>query len=467
MSRMRDPVRLNPIPALAERARGLFRSEATRGLAYRRDRLLKLKVALEANEEKAFQALRADLGKPVHEAYAAEVGLLYEEINHALKHLGSWMTPERRGTPLALWPSRGARYPEPLGTVLIIAPWNYPLQLAISPLIGAIAAGCTVVLKPSEVSTATAALLEELCHQAFGDDGLVTVVQGGPEVSQHLLAEKWDLVFFTGSTRIGQVVMEAAAKHLTPVVLELGGKSPCIVDEDTDIAVTARRIAWGKAFNAGQTCVAPDYVLVHRAVKQPLLDALGAAFRDFFGSDPAKSPDYGRIINARHFARLVGLMRGGRVVIGGQTDEATRFIAPTVLTDVDLTHPLMQEEIFGPLLPVIEVPTLEAAIRFVNERPKPLALYHFSRSSENTEEVLRRVTAGGAVVNDCIVQFATTTLPFGGVGPSGTGACHGKAGFDAFTHYKSVVKKPFLMDFKVRYPPYSTTSLAVLKRLIG
>lgn len=466
MPPMREPARLNPIPALAERARALFRSEATRSPTARRQRLERLKAVLMANEEKAFAALKADLGKPLHEAYPAEVGLLYEELNHTLKHLASWMKPERRGTPLVLWPSSGARYPEPLGTVLIIAPWNYPLQLALSPLIGALAAGCTVVLKPSEVSTATAALIEALCREAFGDDGVVTVVQGGPEVSQQLLAEKWDLVFFTGSTHVGRVVMEAAAKHLTPVVLELGGKSPCIVDEDTDVATTARRIAWGKAYNAGQTCVAPDYVLVHRAVKAPFLEALGAAFKGFFGDDVAKSPDFGRIINERHFSRLVGLMRGGRVVLGGQTDAATRFIAPTVLTDVELTHPLMQEEIFGPLLPVVEVPDLPSAIRFVNERPRPLALYAFSRDVKKTEEVLQRTSSGGAVVNDCIVQFATTSLPFGGVGPSGTGAYHGKASFDAFTHYKSVVKKPFSMDFKVRYPPY-TAPLSVLRRLIG
>jgi len=457
---------VSPIPALAERARALFRSEATRGLAFRREKLLKLKSVLEANEEKVFAALMADLGKPPQDAYLAELGLVYEELKLAVKNLGSWMKPERRGTPLVLWPASSARYPEPLGTVLIIAPWNYPFTLALDPLVGAIAAGCTVVLKPSEVSTATAAVLEDVCRQAFGDDGLVTVVQGGPEVSQALLAEKWDLVFFTGSTQVGQVVMEAAAKHLTPVVLELGGKSPCIVDEDTDLAVTARRIAWGKAYNAGQTCVAPDYVLVHRAVKQPFIDAMATALSELFGSDPMKSPDYGRIINARHFSRLMRLMPGGRVVVGGQTDEASRFIAPTVLTDVELSHPLMQEEIFGPLLPVIEVPDLESAIRFVNQRPRPLALYAFTRDDGKAEEILRRVSAGGAVVNDCIIHFANTSLPFGGVGPSGMGAYHGKASFDTFTHYKSVMKKPFSLDIKLRYPPYKTP-LSLFRRLVG
>jgi aldehyde dehydrogenase (NAD+) len=333
--------------------------------------------------------------------------------------------------------------------------------------VGAIAAGCTVVLKPSEVSQATAGVLEDVCRQAFGDDGFVTVVQGGPEVAQALLDEKWDLVFFTGSTRIGQVVMEAAAKHLTPTVLELGGKSPCIVDQDADVTTTARRIAWGKTYNAGQTCVAPDYVLAHQAVRGPLIEAVGKAWQEFYGADPSKSPDYGRIINARHFSRLVGLMRGGRVVLGGQSDEASRFIAPTVLTEAELGHPLMQEEIFGPLLPVLEVPDMESAIRFVNQRPRPLALYAFTRSGTTAEAILRRVSAGGAVVNDCAVHFAATDLPFGGVGASGTGAYHGKASFDAFSHFKSVVKKPFILDMKVRYPPYTASSLSFFKRIIG
>jgi aldehyde dehydrogenase (NAD+) len=263
------------------------------------------------------------------------------------------------------------------------------------------------------------------------------------------------------------VVMEAAAKNLTPVVLELGGKSPCIVDEDTDLATSARRIIWGKAYNAGQTCVAPDYVLVHRAVKQPLLDAMAEALKGFFGGDPQKSPDYGRIINAHHFTRLLGLMRGGRVTLGGQSDAASRYIAPTVLTDVDLAHPLMQEEIFGPLLPVIEVPDLDAAIRFVNERPKPLALYVFTSDGAKAERVLQRTSAGGAMVNDCIMHFANGNIPFGGVGPSGTGAYHGKASFDVFTHFKSVMKKPFAMDMRVRYPPYKASAMSLFRRLVG
>lgn len=472
MPAMREPVRLNPVPqthsiaAMAESARAYFRSEATRSYEFRVERLKALRAAMHSHEQRLFDALKSDLGKPMHEAWPAEIGIVHEEITYSLKHLKSWMKPERRGVPFILWPGTGARYPEPLGTALIIAPWNYPFQLAISPLVGAIAAGCNVVLKPSELAPATAAVIESVCREAFGADGFVSVVQGGAEVSTELLAERWDLVFFTGSTRVGQIVMEAAAKHLTPCILELGGKSPCIIDEDTDLTTTARRVAWGKSYNAGQTCIAPDYALVHKNVRQAFVDALGGALREFFGPDVSKSPDYGRIVTARHFARLQSLMQGGRIALGGQSDEATRFIAPTVLTDVNLSHALMQEEIFGPLLPIIEVDSIDSAIRFANERPRPLALYVFTRDSAKSEEVLRRVSAGGAVVNDAIVHITAPELPFGGVGPSGTGAYHGKASFDAFTHYKSVVKRPFMLDMKVRYPPYKTP-LSVLKRLIG
>ena len=338
------------IPAQVERARAFFRSELTLPRAFRVERLRALEAAIRAHEARLFEALRADLGKPLHEAYPAEVGLVYAEIKHALANLQGWMKPRRYSVPLALFPAQAWQQPEPLGTALLISPWNYPFQLAVSPLVGALAAGCTAVVKPSEFSPHTSAVLEEVLVRAFGLDGYVTVVQGGAPESQALLAEKWDLIFFTGSTRVGQIVMEAAAKHLTPTVLELGGKSPCLVDADTDLPTTARRIAWGKFYNAGQTCIAPDYVLVHRDVKAALVEELKKALAGFFGADPARSPDYGRIISARHHQRLVALQEGGRVVHGGQADEAQRYLAPTLLEDVELAHPLMQEEIFGPLL---------------------------------------------------------------------------------------------------------------------
>lgn len=454
------------IAVIAERARAYFRSDVTRPYAARVGALKKLDAAMHAHEQMFFDALKTDLSKPPQEAYPAEIGIIYRDIRLALKHLKSWMKPERRPFPLAFQPARAAIRSEPLGTALIIAPWNYPLNLALAPLVGALAAGCNVVLKPSEVSLATAKAIDVCLKAAFGDSGLVTVVQGGAEVSTKLLAEKWDTIFFTGSTKVGQVVMAAAAKHLTPVTLELGGKSPCIVDEDTELRTTARRVMWGKCYNAGQTCLAPDYVLVHKSVRSAFVDELRSASRDFFGDDASTSSDFGRIINQHHFERLTALMSGGRVAAGGQTNSETRFIAPTVLTDVGLSHPLMQEEIFGPLLPVIDVPDMNAAIQFVRERDKPLALYVFSNNEETVEKVLTRVSSGSAVVNDTIIQFAGDDLPFGGVGSSGMGAYHGRASFDAFSHRKAVVSKPFWLDLKVRYPPYPK-SLALFRRLIS
>ncbi len=442
------------VAVVAERARSYFRSGRSKPYAARVEHLRALEAAVRSHEKQFFDAMMTDLGKPPQEAYPAEIGIVYRDIRLSLKHLKSWVRPARQPFPLVFQPASAFVQSEPLGTALIIAPWNYPLQLALSPLVGAIAAGCTAVVKPSEVSAATAQAIDSCLRSAFGEGGLVSVVQGGPEVSTALLAERWDTIFFTGSTKVGQIVMEAAAKHLTPVVLELGGKSPCIVDEDTDLVTTARRIAWGKCYNAGQTCLAPDYVLVHQKVKQRLLDELANAVRDFFGPDPATSKDYGRIINGRHFARLQTLMNGGRVVTGGQMNEATRYFAPTVLTDVQLNHPLMQEEIFGPLLPVIDVPDIDAAIRFAAERERPLALYVFSRNSATVDRVLNGVLSGGAVVNDTIIHFVGDDLPFGGVGHSGMGAYHGRHSFDAFSHRRSVVSKPFLLDLKVRYPPY-------------
>lgn len=460
------PVADGPVAGVAERARTYFRTEATLPIEKRIERLKALDASIRVFETRIFDALKQDLGKPLHEAYPAEVGLVYDELKHTISSLKRWAKPTKVSSPVVLWPVSAYRQPEPLGTALIISPWNYPFQLAISPLVGAIGAGCNVVMKPSELSPATSAVMAECLTAAFGDDGFVQVVQGDAEVSKALLAEKWDIIFFTGSTRVGQVVMEAAAKHLTPVVLELGGKSPTIIDEQVDLDIAARRVAWGKFYNAGQTCIAPDYVLVHKNVKSAFVDALGKTIREFFGENPQASADYARIISSRHFDRLLTLMKGGTVAHGGQSDAASKYIAPTILTDVKLTSQLMQEEIFGPLLPILEVESIEAAIQFVKDRPKPLALYVFSKDSAKTDEVLRRVSAGGAVANDCIIHVATHTLPFGGVGDSGMGAYHGKYSFDAFSHYKSVMKKPWVFDLKVRYPPYKTP-LAVLKKLIG
>jgi aldehyde dehydrogenase (NAD+) len=463
---MREPIRLNPIAAIAERSRAFFRSGVTKPYEFRLAKLRALEEAIRENERGVLDALKADLGKAEGEAYPAELGLVYAELRDARKHLKAWMQPRGGSLPMAVQPARGWRIPEPLGSTLIISPWNYPFQLAFSPLVGAIAAGDTVVIKPSELSPATSKMVEVVCRQAFGDEGYVTVVQGAVEESTALLAEKWDLIFFTGSTQVGKVVMSAAAKHLTPVVLELGGKSPAIVDEDVDLEVTARRIAWGKLYNAGQTCIAPDYVLVHQAVKEKFIKALDVAWHELLGADIEKSPDYGRIISERHFKRLQGLMAGGTVAVGGQTNEATRYVAPTALVDVKLDHPLMQEEIFGPLLPVIEVADIDAAIRFAVERPKPLALYVFTRDGDTADKVLRGVSSGGAVVNDCLVHITSTDMPFGGVGESGLGNYHGQHSFDVFSHLKTVVKRPHGMDLKVRYPPYSEGKVSLFRKLL-
>jgi aldehyde dehydrogenase (NAD+) len=465
-SPMREPIRLNPIAAIAERSRAFFRSGQTLPHEFRLKKLRALEEAIRENEKAVLDALMADLRKAEGEAYPAELGLVYAELRHARKNLARWMKPRAGSMPVAVWPARGWLLPEPRGSTLIISPWNYPFQLAMAPLVGAIAAGCTAVIKPSELSPATSKVIELVARQAFGDDGYVTVVQGAVEESTALLAEKWDLIFFTGSTNVGRVVMQAAAKHLTPVVLELGGKSPTIVDEDIDLEVTARRIAWGKLYNAGQTCIAPDYVLVHQRVKDAFVKQLDVAWHELLGADIEQSPDYGRIISDRHFKRLVGLMGGGRVAVGGQVNEATRFIAPTALVDVKLDHPLMQEEIFGPLLPIIPVEGVDEAIRFAVERPRPLALYVFTRDEAKAEQVLRSVSSGGAVVNDCLVHITSTDLPFGGVGDAGMGGYHGQHSFDTFSHLKTVVKRPHGMDIKVRYPPYSDGKVSLFRRLL-
>jgi acyl-CoA reductase-like NAD-dependent aldehyde dehydrogenase len=375
------------------------------------------------------------------------------------------MKPRRVSAPVAVQPAKARIVPEPLGVVLIIAPWNYPFQLSIGPLIGAIAAGNCAILKPSEVASATSRVLAELVPK-YLDRDCIAVVEGGVPETTALLAQELDHIFYTGNGAVGRIVMEAAAKHLTPVTLELGGKSPCIVDRDVDLTTAARRITWGKFFNAGQTCVAPDYLLVHESIKKPLLDKIASMIREFFGDDPQKSADFGRIINARHHKRLTALLDSGTAFVGAKTDADDRYIAPTVLTDVSPDSPAMADEIFGPILPVISVSSLDEAIEFVNERPKPLALYVFSNDRDRTRRVVERTSSGGACVNDVLTHLLPHELPFGGVGPSGMGAYHGKASFDTFTHMKSVLEKPFYMDPPLRYPPYTDGKIKWAKRLV-
>jgi len=442
-----------------------FNKHQTKKLSFRIEQLKLLKQAILDNEAAITKALNADLNKPELESYVTEIGSCLEEIKYALKHIRSWVKPKKVRTPLPYLPASSKVYSEPLGVVLIIGAWNYPLQLVISPLIGAIAAGNCAIIKPSEIAVNTSTLLAEIIPKYF-DSSFISVVEGGKEVTEQLLEEKFDHIFFTGNTQVGKIIMSAAAKQLTPVTLELGGKSPCIVDGNTHLEYTARRIVWGKFLNAGQTCVAPDYLLVDRKIKKDLLEHLKQIIQEFYGATPETSPDYARIINQHHFQRLCELLKTGEIVVGGDTNPSDYYIAPTVIDGVSPEEGVMQEEIFGPILPVIEYTNLSEAIAFVNAKPKPLALYFFSNNKQHQNQVLQETASGGACINDTIVQIAFPGLPFGGVGDSGIGRYHGKTSFETFSHQRSVLHKSFWVDLKLRYAPYKG-KLKFLKWLIG
>jgi aldehyde dehydrogenase (NAD+) len=435
--------------------RGTFRAGRTRDRAWREGQLRAMAKMLSEHEEDFLDALRADLRKPTFEAYAAEIRFMAMDIEHLLEHLADWMEPERVAAPLFNQPAAAWIEPQPKGVALIIAPWNYPLQLLLSPLAGALAAGCCAVIKPSELAPHTAAAVAKWVPQYLDRDA-VRVVQGAVEETTALLAQRWDHIFFTGGEQVGKVVMRAAAEHLTPVTLELGGKSPCYVDPSAKLDVAARRIVWGKFYNAGQTCIAPDYLLLHRDIEQPFIERLKATIAEFFGENPQQSADLARIINERHHARLVGLLADAEIVVGGQHDVTDRYIAPT-LVRAALDAPIMREEIFGPILPILTVDSLDAAITFIGDRPRPLALYAFAQRGEVKRRVLAETTSGGVSINDTISHIACPDLPFGGVGPSGMGAYHGKDSFDTFTHRKSVCDRATWIDPSLRYPPYSDT----------
>ena len=445
------------ISQIVQQQREYFKTGATRDMSFRIRQLHLLQDAIHANEESIVQALKADLNKPRLEAYSSEVGLLLAETRYALQHIKSWSRPRRMPMHLLQFPSSVWLYPEPYGVTLIIAPWNYPFLLLIAPLVGAIAAGNCAILKPSEVAPSMSAVTARIVQQTF-DPRFVCAVEGGPESAQALLDQKLDYIFYTGSNAVGKIIMQAAAKNLTPLTLELGGKSPVIVDAEVDVDQAARRVAWGKFFNAGQICLAPDYVLVDRRIKPAFVQALQKHVRDFYPDGALDSPDYCRIINQAQFERLTQLLprseQEGRVVIGGKFDAAARYIAPTVIDDVPPEAASMQEEIFGPLLPVMAYDTLDEAIAFVNDRPKPLALYFFSNNKRHQERILRETSSGGGCINDTILHFSSPLLPFGGVGESGMGTYRGEASFDTFSHHKAFIKKSFLFDIWFRYAPY-------------
>lgn len=437
-----------------------FRSGATLDVRRRKANLLALRTALKKWEKPLADALWADLHKSYEEAYLTEISIVLSEIDNHIRNLHRWTRPQRKRTPLKMFPSRSEIISEPLGNALIIAPWNYPVQLLLNPLAGALSAGCTAVLKPSPYVPHVSLTLGDMISETF-PESLVAVVQGNREVNRQLLEMKWDLIFFTGSPSLGRQVMEAASRNLTPVVLELGGKSPCVVDKDADIAVAARRIAWGKSLNAGQTCIAPDYLILHEDIKDSFLAALEKEFNSLLGENPQESRHFVRIVNDRAFDRLKGYLDCGRVIFGGQTYADERYFSPTLLDDVDPASPVMQEEIFGPIFPIVTVKSTDEAIRFIVGRPKPLALYYFGKDGD---DVLRSTSSGGACINDTIMHIANENLPFGGVGNSGMSSYHGKRSFDVFTHYKAVVKTPTWLDLPFRYMPYKLFSLT--KRLL-
>ena len=460
---------VTPLDAIAPRvaaARAAFAAGSTRSLVWRRATLERLHDLIEERESRLLDALAADFGKPRFEAWTTELGFTIGEINHALAHLSAWVQPEKVATPIAFKPGSSYVLAEPRGVACVIAPWNYPVQLWLGPMVAAIAAGNAVVGKPSELAPATAEELVSLIDAI--DDPAIAVVQGGVAEATELLAQRFDHIFYTGNGRVARVVMRAAAEHLTPVTLELGGKSPAIVSRNAKIDVAARRIAWGKFVNAGQTCIAPDYVLVERSVHDDLVAALGKQISAFYGSDPQTSADFTRIVNDPHFHRLEKLMHSGTIAYGGVTDADTRYIAPTVLTGVTADDPVMGEEIFGPILPVIAVDSLDEAIGFVRARSadgdKPLALYTFSENESENDRVLAEVTSGGACVNGTLFHFTNSNLPFGGVGESGMGAYHGKSGFDTFSHHRGVNVRSTRVDPSLIYPPYMTLKQKLVRK---
>ena len=452
------------IEKILEKQREFFDSGKTLPVSFRVEMLKKLRSALDRYEPEIAAALTADLGKSEFEGFMCEIGLVRSEISYMIKKVGKFAKEKTVATPMTQFASRSYVKPCPYGNVLIMSPWNYPFLLTLDPLADAIAAGNTAVVKPSAYAPATAAVIAKMLEECF-DSAYVAVVTGGRKENAQLLQEKFDMVFFTGSQTVGKEVLRHTAEHLTPAVLELGGKSPCIVDSTTKIKLAAKRIAFGKFLNCGQTCVAPDYVYCHESVKEAFVAELKNQIEKQYGADPLENPDYGKIINEKHFNRVCGLIDPGKVVVGGKWNEKTLQIAPTVMTDVTWDDSVMQEEIFGPVLPILTYEKLEDVMAKVNSQPKPLALYIFSEDKKVIKEITARCRYGGGCINDVVVHLATSDMGFGGVGESGMGAYHGKVGFDAFSHKKSILDKKTWMDLPMRYQPYNRGLYGKLLRL--
>ena len=450
------------IDTVAKDLRGSILHKGITEVSVRKLRLAALKKAILKYELSINQALKDDLGKSAFETYATEIGFMLEEINYTLKNIDNWSSVKKVKTPLTLFPGKSYIHPEPYGVVLIISPWNYPFQLCLSPFVGAFAAGNRVVLKPSEYAPQTAAIIKKIISEVFTEEE-ATVVEGGLEETQSLLSQKFDYIFFTGSTAVGKIIMKAASEHLTPVTLELGGKSPCLIEETANLDIAAKRIAWGKFLNAGQTCVAPDYVVVPEHLQDKFIEKLKSNLRSFYTDNIKSSADYPRIVNNKHFDRLKSLLIEDKIAVGGELHRDENFISPTIMKNVSWTDKIMEDEIFGPILPVIPYKNLDQAVQSILSYPKPLAFYVFSENPTKQKELISKIPFGGGCVNDTVVHLANPNLPFGGVGTSGIGSYHGQKSFDTFTHYKSLFKQGSLVDIPLRYPPYNESKLNWIK----
>lgn len=451
------------IGSIVARQREYFESGATRPVSFRMEALRKLQKVLRDNESLLSQAMKSDLNKTPFESYMTETGMVLDEIRFHLKHLPRWSKTKKVKTPMAQFHAKSFVVPEPYGVTLIMSPWNYPLQLCLEPLVGAISAGNCVVVKPSAYAPATSSAIAKILGETFMPE-YIAVVEGGREQNNALLEEVFDYIFFTGSVDVGKAVMAAASKNLTPVTLELGGKSPVIVDETANLKLAAKRIAFGKVLNAGQTCVEPDYLFVHKSVEHKFLEEYAKALKEFFPDGDMS--DMPVIISEKHFQRVTRLLQGETAVIGGGIDESRRFIEPTVLVDITPDSPIMQEEIFGPILPLMTFTNLDECIKFIRNRPRPLALYLFTQSKEAERKILDTCSFGGGCINDTIIHLANPHMGFGGVGYSGMGSYHGKLSFDTFTHYRSMVKKYTWIDMPMRYHPYSERNLKLIRMLM-
>lgn len=457
---------MNDINLIFNKQKEFFNLGKTKDINFRIEALKKLKKVIKENEDKILESLKRDLGKSNFESYATEIGLVYDEINTHIKNIKRWSKIEKIKSPIVHYPSKSYIYKEPYGVTLIIGPFNYPFQLVMAPLVGAISAGNTAIIKPSENTKNTALLLEEIINENFNKEYLRVVSPlEGKEAVSFLLELPFDYIFFTGSIRVGKIVMEKAAKNLVPVTLELGGKSPCIVDKDAKLEIAAKRIVWGKFLNVGQTCVAPDYLCVHRSIRDKLLKLIIEEIHKQFGKDIKSSPDYPRVVNSASLNRLSEYLNDGKIYYGGKIDKNDLYMEPTILTNVDVDSNVMTEEIFGPILPVIEFEDIKDIINFINAREKPLALYYFSENKVNINNILKCTTSGGVTINDTVIHVANGNLPFGGVGNSGIGSYHGKASFDTFTHKRSVMERGTFIEFNIRFAPYKN-KINILKKIM-